>query len=70
MLFGGNLLRQPALLQLRHDDPAAIRSVGKALPGADSLMQQALFLGVYPGLTSAMLQRMAQVVQNAMGRPE
>jgi CDP-6-deoxy-D-xylo-4-hexulose-3-dehydrase len=70
MLFGGNLLRQPALLQVRHDDPAAIRSVGEALPGADALMQQALFLGVYPGLTSAMLQRMTQVVQNAMGRPE
>jgi CDP-6-deoxy-D-xylo-4-hexulose-3-dehydrase len=69
MLFGGNLLRQPALLQVRRDDPAAVRSVGEALPGADALMQQALFLGVYPGLTSAMLQRIQETVLAAVERP-
>ena len=29
MLFGGNLLRQPALIQLKQDQPAALRVVGK-----------------------------------------
>jgi len=36
--------------------------VGEAMPGADALMQQALFLGVYPGLNAAMLQRMKRIV--------
>lgn len=66
MLFGGNLLRQPALIQQRRDDPSTIRSVTETMPGADALMQQALFLGVYPGLTAAMLQRMTQSVGQAM----
>ncbi len=54
MLFGGNLLRQPAFVQLKKDNPAAFRVVGE-LRGADALMQQALFLGTYPGLTTSML---------------
>ncbi|MDD5349097.1 MAG: lipopolysaccharide biosynthesis protein RfbH [Chthoniobacteraceae bacterium] len=54
MLFGGNLVRQPAFIQLRKDNPAAFRVVG-GLKGADRIMNQALFLGTYPGLTSAML---------------
>lgn len=54
MLFGGNLLRQPAFVQLKKDRPSALRALG-AMPGADELMQRALFLGTYPGLTPAML---------------
>ena len=57
MLFGGNLLRQPAFVQLRQDRPSAFRVVGD-LAGADEVMQQALFLGTYPGLSSAMLEYM------------
>lgn len=29
MLFGGNLLRQPAFVQLRSDNPQAMRVVGR-----------------------------------------
>ena len=54
MLFGGNLLRQPAFVQLKKDRPEAFRVAGE-MTGADALMQQALFLGTYPGLTPAML---------------
>ena len=57
MLFGGNLLRQPVFQALLRDQPAAIRSVVAEMSGADGLMEQALFLGTYPGLTEAMLQR-------------
>jgi CDP-6-deoxy-D-xylo-4-hexulose-3-dehydrase len=53
-LFGGNLVRQPAFVQLLGDNPAAFRVVGD-LRGADRLMHAALFVGVYPGLTPAML---------------
>jgi CDP-6-deoxy-D-xylo-4-hexulose-3-dehydrase len=54
MLFGGNLLRQPVFVQLRKDRPGSFRVPG-LLSGADSLMQSALFLGTYPGLSPAML---------------
>ena len=70
MLFGGNLLRQPVFVQLRKDNPRAIRVVGRggktveelgseaiarAVPGADEIMNTALFLGTYPGLCSGQL---------------
>jgi CDP-6-deoxy-D-xylo-4-hexulose-3-dehydrase len=54
-LFGGNLVRQPAFVQLRRDKPQAFRVVGE-LRGADRLMSSALFVGVYPGLTQRMLE--------------
>jgi CDP-6-deoxy-D-xylo-4-hexulose-3-dehydrase len=61
MLFGGNLLRQPAFVQLRKDRPQALRVVGD-MPGADELMHRALFLGTYPGLTPAMLAYELEVI--------
>jgi CDP-6-deoxy-D-xylo-4-hexulose-3-dehydrase len=63
MLFGGNLLRQPAFVQLKKDRPAALRMIGP-MPGADELMQRALFLGTYPGLTPAMLTYEIQVIHD------
>ena len=54
MLFGGNLLRQPVMVQMKKDNPTAFRVVGE-LSGADQLMNQALFLGTFPGLTKSML---------------
>ena len=54
MFFGGNLLRQPAFIQLKKDRPGAFRIVGD-LCGADEIMQQAIFLGTYPGLSMGML---------------
>ncbi|MBS0660051.1 MAG: lipopolysaccharide biosynthesis protein RfbH [Verrucomicrobia bacterium] len=63
--FGGNLVRQPLFLQLRNDrgDSAyrIVSSDGK-LPGADRIMNDALFLGVYPGLSPAMLDYMVESV--------
>jgi CDP-6-deoxy-D-xylo-4-hexulose-3-dehydrase len=62
MLFGGNLLRQPAFVQLKKDRPAALRVVG-GMPGADELMHRALFLGTYPGLTASMLAYEIDVIR-------
>lgn len=62
MLFGGNLVRQPAFVQLKKDNPSAFRVVGE-LRGADALMREALFLGTYPGLTPAMLDYEIGVVR-------
>jgi CDP-4-dehydro-6-deoxyglucose reductase, E1 len=61
MLFGGNLLRQPAFVQLRHDQPEALRVVGEML-GSDEIMTSALFLGTFPGLTKAMLNQEIKVI--------
>ena len=61
MLFGGNLVRQPAFVQLRKDNPAAFRVVGD-LAGADRIMNEAVFVGVYPGLTRPMLDYIVETV--------
>jgi len=62
MLFGGNLVRQPAFVQLRRDNPAAMRVSGE-LPGADRIMKQTMFLGTYPGLTPEMIDYMVQIIR-------
>lgn len=67
MLFGGNLVRQPVFTQLRRERPEAFRVVGP-LTGADRLLEQALFLGVYPGLSAAMLDYMVQSVADFVRR--
>lgn len=61
MLFGGNLVRQPAFVQLRHDNPEAMRVSGE-LPVADRIMNQTLFLGTYPGLTKEQIDFMVKVI--------
>lgn len=61
MLFGGNLLRQPAFVTLRKEQPDAIRVVGD-LAGADRIMNEALFVGTYPGLTQPMLDCMIETI--------
>jgi CDP-6-deoxy-D-xylo-4-hexulose-3-dehydrase len=53
-LFGGNLLRQPAFQTIAH------RVVGD-LTATDKIMNDAFFIGVYPGLTPAMLAYLEEV---------
>ena len=61
MLFGGNLVRQPVVVQLRKDRPEAVRIIGN-LEGADRIMNEALFVGTYPGLTREMLDYVIEVI--------
>ncbi len=63
MLFGGNLLRQPAFVQLKKDRPDALRVVGE-LRGADRIMNEAIFIGVYPGLSPVMLGYMVDSIKH------
>ena len=61
MLFGGNLTKQPAFIHLARNRPDAFRSIDQ-LSGADSLMQTALFLGTYPGLSAAMIEYIGEKI--------
>ena len=67
MLFGGNLVRQPAFMKLTEDNPQAIRKVGE-LQNSDRIMKNTLFLGTYPGLTTQMLDTEIKVIQSFIGR--
>ncbi len=82
MFFGGNLLRQPVFVQMRKNRPESIRLVGShgaalpkindasiaaAFPGADAIMNTAIFLGTYPGLTQEMLDYEIQVIREFVG---
>jgi CDP-6-deoxy-D-xylo-4-hexulose-3-dehydrase len=62
MFFGGNLLRQPVFVQLRKDRPESFRVVGE-MKGSDEIMNQALFLGTYPGLTKEMMNYEIDTIQ-------
>lgn len=60
MLFGGNLTRQPAYTDLKRTDGSRPFRVVGDLSGADRLMNQAFFVGVYPGLSAAQLDYLVQ----------
>ena len=66
MLFSGNLVRQPGLRRFAEDrrDPTGrlpYRVVGD-LARTDEVMQRGFWLGVYPGLTRAMREYVAEAV--------
>ena len=54
LVFSGNVLRQPGFRDIRH------RVVGE-LTTSDTVMNETFFLGVYPGLTPAMLDYILEV---------
>ncbi len=74
MLFGGNLLRQPLFVQLDKDRPGSYRIAGvpegidrklatSKLTGADRIMRESIFIGVYPGLCESQLQYMVDRIK-------
>lgn len=68
MLFGGNLARQPAYLTADpHGDHPLFRTIGD-LPGADRIMNDAFFLGVYPGLTDGQIDYMVETASDFFHR--
>ena len=62
MLFGGNLLKQPAFVELIKSNEKAFRVVG-SMEGSDDVMNNALFLGTFPGLTNKMIDYEISIIQ-------
>ena len=56
LLFGGNLLRQPAY------EESTYRVVGD-LPNTDYIMKNVFWIGIYPGLTEPMLDYVADTIK-------
>ena len=48
-------------MQLRRERPETLRIVN-GMAGADRIMNEAIFIGVYPGLTPAMLDYMVEQI--------
>ncbi|WP_409341779.1 lipopolysaccharide biosynthesis protein RfbH [Paenibacillus sp. MBLB4367] len=61
LLFGGNLLRQPAYSGIRHQ-------VSGSLTNSDRIMNRTFWIGLYPGLTREMLEYVVAVFHAAFGR--
>jgi len=67
MLFGGNLIRQPAFIEIKNENPDAYR-VASDTQGSDEIMNNTLFLGTYPGLTKSMMDFEIEVINNYISK--
>jgi CDP-6-deoxy-D-xylo-4-hexulose-3-dehydrase len=66
MLFAGNMVRQPVFDAMRASGEG-YRVVGE-LTNTDRIMNDAFWIGVYPGMTPEMLEYMVDVIFSACGR--
>jgi CDP-6-deoxy-D-xylo-4-hexulose-3-dehydrase len=60
MLFAGNLVKHPCFDELR-ESGAGYRIAG-SLETTDRIMRDAFWIGVYPGMSDEMIDRMIEVV--------
>lgn len=57
LLFGGNLTRQPAYQNIKY-------RIAAPLPNSDFIMNNVFWLGVYPGLTTEMLDYVSEALHD------
>ena len=65
LLFSGNLIKHPCFDEIRGTDK--YRVVGE-LTTTDYIMNNSFWVGVYPGMTDEMIDYMAQVILEAVGK--
>ena len=63
MLFAGNLTKHPCFDQMRQSGEG-FRIVGD-LSVTDRIMRDTFWVGLYPGMTDAMIDQMAKVIREA-----
>ena len=61
MVFCGNILRQPGFTNIRH-------RIHGTLAESDRIMHNTFFVGVYPGITSEMLDYMIETITTVIAR--
>ena len=63
MLFAGNLIRHPCFDSIRND--TSLYRVSGSLETTDRIMNDSLWVGVYPGMTEEMLDTMCELIKNS-----
>ena len=63
LLFSGNIIKQPCFNEIRRTD--SYRVVNN-LENSDFVVNNTFWVGVYPGMTGAMIDYMAQVIKEAV----
>ena len=64
MLFAGNIIKHPCFDQLRNNKKG-YRIIGD-LKNTDYVMNNGFWIGVYPGMTEPMLDKMAEVIKESL----
>ena len=65
LLFSGNIIKQPCFNEIRGTD--SYRVVGN-LENSDFVVNNTFWIGVYPGMTDTIIDYMAQVIKEAVGK--
>lgn len=65
MLFAGNIIRHPCFDEMRASG-RGFRVVGN-LDNTDRIMNDTFWIGVYPGMTDEMIDRMCQLLKESVG---
>ena len=65
LLFSGNVIRHPCFDQIRGTD--AYQVIG-GLTNTDYIVNNTFWVGVYPGMTDAMIDYMAQIISEAVNQ--
>ena len=68
MLFAGNLIKHPCFDQMRKER-TGYRVIGD-LENTDRIMKDTFWVGVYPGMNDEMIDYMAEIIKEAIGREE
>jgi CDP-6-deoxy-D-xylo-4-hexulose-3-dehydrase len=61
LLFGGNLLRQPAFINTP-------RRVAMELKNSDKIMHDTFWVGVWPGISNEMIEYISEIIHKAFGK--
>jgi len=70
MLFAGNLIKHPCFDEMRKSDQGyrIVSTPGSRLPTTDRIMRDTFWIGVYPGMTDAVIDYMISCIKEFKGK--